>query len=439
MICEIRYPGQDPGQQLDGPRLLNAVGRAGRAGKETEGWIILGLKKRPHPRDFDTLQPADADLEILSTLESAIALERLAEAEALISETADALFLIDSGEAADFATYVWFVLSARERLAALPAAADLAGAIDGLLAFTQLPADIVERWKAFAVYVGERYQQTSSASRLRWTLTGAPLSSARRIEQIAVDDAAQASTLYGELDQQGTPGPVTRALTLDEAVHVLDASGAFTALLALPDSDNVWKFKPSVGSRKMIEVSVTDALTGCLAGQNMPDLAMRMLPGVQDVSWRLEQTVDATSGAFEHFLSWTVGVVTAQANELLVDQGGVEALPDDLAYMIRYGVNTTIALNLLTSGVRSRRVAYSIGQRATALGMEWSEVRDWLRELHIDGWRTEFAATRREVEDLVDFCRPLPPVPKPGSTDELGGLSVASNENALAWQENRSS
>ena len=57
MICESRYPGQDPGQQLDGPRLLNAVGRAGRAGKETEGWIILGLNHRPRSDDFTELEP----------------------------------------------------------------------------------------------------------------------------------------------------------------------------------------------------------------------------------------------------------------------------------------------------------------------------------------------------------------------------------------------
>ena len=32
-------------------------------------------------------------------------------------------------------------------------------------------------------------------------------------------------------------------------------------------------------------------------------------------------------------------------------------------------------------------------------------MRDWLRGLHIDGWRTEFTAARREIEDLVEFCR----------------------------------
>ncbi|WP_091602895.1 DEAD/DEAH box helicase [Arthrobacter koreensis] len=403
MICETRYDGQDPGQQLDGPRLLNAVGRAGRAGKETEGWIILGLNHRPRDGDFHELEPADSDLEILSTLNSEAALARLVEVEALMATTADALFTVEKGEAADFAAYVWFVLSARERLAALAAEADLDGAIDGLLAFVQLPPSISARWRALAEHVRERYEATPPESRLRWTLTGTTLASARRIEKIAITVAEQTKTLLSELNELGAPAQ--RTLTIEEAMSVLDRSGALTALLELPESAGVWRFRPTVGARTAIDVPITDALGAWLSGLNMPDLARRMLPEVPDVSWRLEQTVDAVSGVFEHFLSWTIGVVISQANDLLVSEGSSGALPDDLAYFVRYGVDTTIGLNLLTSGIRSRRLAYTIGRRATALGLDWSTVRDWLRGLHIDGWRTEFAAARREIEDLLEFCR----------------------------------
>jgi len=405
VICETRYEGQDPGQQLDGPRLLNAVGRAGRAGKETEGWIILGLNHRPQADDFEALQPADSDLEIVSTLNSDAALLCLVEFEALIAETADALFMVASGEAADFAAHVWFVLSAQERLNELGSVGDLSASIDGLLAFTQLPPPIASRWKAVAEYVRTQYEVTAPDRRHRWTLTGTALSSARRIEEIAIKVATTSKTLYGEFDNEGRPGPVLRKLTPSEALRTLDRSGALTELLNLPEGQGVWKFKPTVGARINIEVSVAGALEGWLSGLDVPTLGAYMLPTVTDASWRLEQTVDAISGAFEHFLSWTVGVVVAQANEHLVNEGGVDALPDELAYFIRYGVDTTIALNLLTSGIRSRRVAYMIGQRATELDLSWLDSRDWLRELHINGWKTELHASRREVEDLVEFCR----------------------------------
>lgn len=188
-------------------------------------------------------------------------------------------------------------------------------------------------------------------------------------------------------------------------MRVLDLSGALGALLQLPEGAGVWKFKTSIGAKTAIDVPITVALSGWLAGLDIPDLAQLMLPGVPDVSWQLEQTVDAISGAFEHFLSWTIGVVTAQANEYLLRQGSIEAFPENLAYFVRYGVDTTIALNLLTSGIRSRRLAYAIGERATALGLNWSQVRGWLRDLHIDGWKDEFTIARREVEDLLEFCR----------------------------------
>lgn len=405
VICETRYQGQDPGQQLEGPRLLNAVGRAGRAGKETEGWVILALQKKASESDFNQLQPLDSDLEIFSTLSSEVALERLAEFEALIASTADALFTVEQGEAADFVAYVWFILSAQERLAAIPTDLDLAGAIDGLLAFVQLPLDIAARWMSFAEYVRDQYEKVSAESRLRWTLTGTSLASARRIEQIALAIAAKARMMFGDLDENGSIGPVLRTLTLHEALSVLDQSNALVALLELSEGAGVWKFKPTVGAKTAIEVSVVDALGGWLDGLDVPDLAERMLPDVADVSWRLEQTVDAVSGAFEHFLSWTVGVAATQANELMVDQGGVEAFPEDLAYMVRYGVDTAIAHNLLTSGIRSRQLAHKVGRVATAAEVEMPQLRELLCALHIDGWKATFAATPREIQDLFEFCR----------------------------------
>lgn len=405
VICETRYEGQDPGQQLDGPRLLNAVGRAGRAGKETEGWIVLGLNQRPHDSDFDRLQPENSDLNIISTLSSEAALANLAELEALIATTADALFTIENGVAADFATHVWFVLSAQERLTAFASETNLEDAIDKLLAFDQLPPGIAARWMVIADYVREQYETTNAESRLRWTLTGTSLSSSRHIENIASTLATEVLEHFREFNDNFGDSPATPALGHNETIQLLDQSGALTSLLQLPEGEGVWRFKPTVGARTTIDVSITDALRDWLAGVSIPSLAERILPEVADSSWRLEQTVDAISGTFEHFLSWTIGVVITQANELLTNRGAFEALPNDFAQFARYGVNTTIALNLLTNGIRSRRLAHVIGRHATSLGLDWAEVRDWLRALHIADWKTEFATTRREIEELVDFCR----------------------------------
>ena len=405
IICETRYEGQDPGQQFNGPRLLNAVGRAGRAGKETEGWIILGLNRKPQANDFEELSPTNDDLEIVSTLNSDAALLCLAKFEELVSETADALFTVDSGEVAYFAAHIWFILSAQERLKELGSTIDLSASIDSFLAFAQLPPEIAARWKAIAEYVRKEYELTDPESRLRWTLTGTTLSSARRIEGIAINIATTAKALYDGRCNSELRETAIDALTPTEALRVIDQAGALTDLLALPEGTGVWKFKPSVGAKSTIEVPVNEGLKMWLAGSNMTDLAAYLLPEVTDTSWRLEQTVDAVSGTFEHFLSWTIGVVIAQANERLANYGEGYMLPDELAYFIRYGVDTPIALSLLTSGIRSRRLAYTIGQHADKLNLGLQEVRDWLCGLHINGWKAKLSASSREVEDLIEFCR----------------------------------
>ena len=68
VIATTEYDGQDPRQRMSAAELLNAVGRAGRAGKESEGWIVLALQKTLEGSDFDRLTPAPSDLEVRSTL-----------------------------------------------------------------------------------------------------------------------------------------------------------------------------------------------------------------------------------------------------------------------------------------------------------------------------------------------------------------------------------
>ncbi len=107
LISESKYTGQDPRMQLDAAQLLNAVGRAGRAGKETEGWIVLALNAEQQENDFDQLRPAAEDLRVWSTLTSDIALAELAEAEQLIGVTNDAIFDLANTEVGNFASFVW--------------------------------------------------------------------------------------------------------------------------------------------------------------------------------------------------------------------------------------------------------------------------------------------------------------------------------------------
>jgi hypothetical protein len=120
---------------------------------------------------------------------------------------------------------------------------------------------------------------------------------------------------------------------------------------------------------------------------------------------RLEQTVDAVSRAFEHYFSWTLGALLELVNTSLAGAGALLTLRSDLAFCVRYGVDTPYALRLLTHGVRSRRLASRIGSAARSIELPLDQLRPYLAKQHIQGWRANFDATPRELLDLLEFTR----------------------------------
>jgi len=402
LVSETTYEGQAAGSRLDAARLLNAVGRAGRAGRETEGWIVLALHKEENPADFGLLTPEAASLEARSTMLSAEALTSLAEAESLLAQTADAILRLAPGSAADFAGYVWFVLTALEQLQTVPHAADVTAAVQRLLGFEQMDDDLRDRWLAFATAVQEQYDLTAPDQRRRWTATGTSLGSAARLEQIV--DRLVDVVLAVHPGTRDAFEPPTE-LPVPDTLGLLETAEAFDAVLDLPEAERAWRFRSRRNGGGSVAVPLVPALNSWLSGTDITVLAEEMLPGITDRSWRLEHTVDAVSTAFEHYLSWMVGIVVEQANAQLNVRNARVLLRQEVAALIRYGVDTAQALILLTHGIQSRRLAYRLGRLADERGMSVDELREWLAELHMQGWRTDFEASPREILDLLEFTR----------------------------------
>ena len=258
LISETTYEGQAAGSRLDAARLLNAVGRAGRAGRETEGWIVLALNKEQNAADFTLLSPAEESLEARSTMLSAEALTSLAEAESLLTQTADAILRLTPGPAADFAGYVWFVLTALEQLERLPAAADVGTAVQHLLGFQQMDNDLRWRWIAIADAVRRQYDDTSPDKRRRWTATGTSLATAARLEHIV--DGLVAVVLDAHSVTRETLEASAELSVLD-TLDVLDTAAVFDAVLDLPEAERAWRFRSRRNGGEQLSVAVVPALT----------------------------------------------------------------------------------------------------------------------------------------------------------------------------------
>ena len=399
LVAETTYEGQQPGVRLDAPRLLNAVGRAGRAGKETEGWIVLALQQREADADFKQLQPDDADLEVHSTLVGDAAIAALAEAEALIATTADALFRLPPGPATDFASHVWFILSALEQLEQLRREQNLATVLDRFLGFQEMDAELRDRWYAFAEVVERTYAATDPGQRRRWVSAGTSLGTAALLDA-AVDGVVDAAAARAPQDLTDVV-----EMTLQSTLTLLADLDVLGSLLTYPEADGAWTFRSRRRGPVLQGVPLVDALDAWIAGAEMTDLADRLLSDVSDEAFRIEQMVDGVSRTFEHYLAWTVGVIVEQANARLEGATSFIRLRSDAAWCIRFGVDTPEALTLLTRGMRSRRLAHQLGRVAAERGLTMEQLSEWLAELHITGWREQFDVTPREVLDLLELTR----------------------------------
>ena len=394
VIATTEYDGQDPAFRMSAAQLLNAVGRAGRAGKESEGWIVLALQKNLSGSDFDRLTPGPDELEVRSTVAKPAALEALAEAEALVAQTQDAiLHLTPDQETGGFVNYVWFILHVLDHVPDLASTRTWRDVVERLFAFTQLPEDLKERWLALAELVATQYEETPPASRRRWAQAGTSLGSAAVIEAIAEELADHVQQLGG-VDEQ----------TLAETLDVLTSQGVYTRLSKLPEAKTYLRFRKSPRGAD-IEVDTDAVIRDWIAGRTLSELANTHLTAAQDSAFRLEQMVDVISEGVQHYLSWTVGLVVAQANDILLSRLSPGQLFANTAAHLRYGVDTPLAIDLLVRDVKSRTLAQHLGRLAQDDELDEEGLRDYLSERHIQGWRTELDATPTDVLDLLQYVQ----------------------------------
>ncbi|MFD0518932.1 hypothetical protein [Paractinoplanes durhamensis] len=178
----------------------------------------------------------------------------------------------------------------------------------------------------------------------------------------------------------------------------------FQKLLDLHEAPD-WRFRTTQRGDD-IEVSPVELLVDWVSGHTLPQLADTHLAACPDPAHRIEQMVGAASEHFEHYLAWTVGAVVELVNNQLLDADVEVRLCPELAGYIRYGVDSLHALRLMTSGIRSRRLAHAVARdRPLDLEPTHDDLRTWLAGMGIVEWRDRYGASASEVLDLLDYTR----------------------------------
>ncbi|MFD3416190.1 hypothetical protein [Streptomyces cyaneofuscatus] len=397
----LTYDGQ---RALSPAELLNAIGRAGRAGRESEGWIFLTHPYPPRPAEFDSLSPDPEQLRVVSALLTGEALAELAAAEDTLRQDADGVFALADSIAADFASFVWLVLQLH---ASSPAPqGNPIDALDALFALSQRGnGRNTSRWLTLADKVAAVFANTDPAQAGRWAATGTSLGSARYLDwfanQLAVlleqHSADDATGGYRLAEPEEWP--------LQRTLDFLTEHRVFDRLLEhVPEVTRTWSFKDKETRGRQMDVPIAPALREWISGAAIPGLARSWQPGVAD-GWALEQAVRNISTAFGHALSWTVGALINLVNTSPALSPGAPRLNTYTAWHIRHGVDTEQALTLLTSGITSRRIAHLLGRDTAPLGHRSAGLRQWTAQHHIDGWTQQYGASDYEVQDLLDYVR----------------------------------
>jgi superfamily II DNA/RNA helicase len=385
------YDGREFVLLIDSPDLLNAAGRAGRAGRETEGWVIVADEAYgPNPRA--ALLGLERDEDVRSTLNNSDALQSLDEYEALVAETVGILLEAVPNEVDAFLGYCWYLAEASAALEPSTRADAMVTGLRKTLAWQQLSPVVTARWEALARRLAATYEVTDPQRRRRWAQTGTRLSSNVVLEGVA--SAAMPAALV--LPWEHTVEPLIVLETL------LAGEGLTTLLGLLPDRDHRFKRK-RYGRTDLIDVDKRALVLDWVAGVDLAVLADRYLSAVEGAdadAFRFEQLSSFLAKVCEHHLPWTAGIII----DWIHQDTGVELCPSLPAHL-HYGAPTPGALALMRGGVRSRRLATTIGDRAAGEYIPEENLRAWLAQLGLGAWRSDFSAAPAELADLLQFVR----------------------------------
>jgi hypothetical protein len=385
VLAETRWDGSEV--HLSGPRMLNALGRAGRAGIETEGWVFFAPSGEA-PRDPERHLPNPDQLQIRSMLADQVTLDEFVAFEQRRRNAADAVFSELPAGLDSFTSFVWYLLACEELLGAVLTEELLDEVVETLFAARQIDESALERLRSFAHDVRETYVAADPSRRRVWARAGSSIRSAIRLDELGERLAAAAVP-------QEDRGEVHAAIAL------LGETGVLEAALALPEvEDDVWRFRATPRGDD-ITVGLADAIERWTSGQPLAVMADELLGSVPHRPWRLEQLVDRVSRGFGHSVSWMTATLLERANAILATEHEEPICPN-LPLYVRFGVDSPLALWLVTRTLRNRDVAVRVQRLAAEEEIDDEDFPAWLGSIPVEDWSAMFGAGPSDALDLLD-------------------------------------
>lgn len=379
-------------EYITGSKLINAIGRAGRATKETEGIVVLAWNQSLTDDVIERLSPDDTEMQVISTLHREEALAELAEFEQMQREAEDAIFEIHPGYVSDFLKFTWFIAARLEELSQPFSLENIQEVLEHSLGWLQLNQENRQRWINVAEQTVVRYRRANPSARKRWARSSTSLNSARRLDEIAQQIAAEVVAHTAPHDAEN-------------AIDFILANGRLHQIQQLPEFGERAVYNQRTGrNRQRLDIPLDAILKDWVRGESLITLADRYLEEVDDIEFKYEQLGDFINHYFEVHLPWIFSTLIGWINEFLAESEDAGTFNTDLPSYIRWGVNSSIAVDLLNRGILSRRLAMRIAEQWQPV-VAIADVYHWIRGMELTKWQQLFEPSTAELRSLLDYSR----------------------------------
>jgi hypothetical protein len=156
-----------------------------------------------------------------------------------------------------------------------------------------------------------------------------------------------------------------------------------------------------------MDVDTQSLLIDWVNGAELEFLVQKYLQLITNIEYAYESLGVYITSAYENYLPWVIGTIIAWVNGYPQEfSEGRNLLDPHISAYIRYGVNNKLAVNMMSKGIRSRRIALLLSRAFEQVIEEGYEFDSWLASFTISGLIENFNASESEIKDIIEYLNP---------------------------------